>query len=380
MSYIIIFIEEERIKGISIMELLTVSQVSKNYGVSTRMLRYYEQIGLISSQRKEDYAYRVYDEAAIKRLQLVITLRKLRISVSQISEILNDQNALRAAEIFEQNISQIDEEITALSTVKSILVSFVEELNDKANIKLQFDLLNDSPAISTINALSFSKNLIKENVSMDDLNKADENLLKLKEKYIRIMYIPPMTVAEVNFYGETFLPGEEDFLWGIEDKIVKMPNGEMLPEHFGSGLNAIDKLIKDNNLAEVKPDFRLFGFANMGEFAEDEEMKKHGPFYGFGRYVTIPDDMEVPFPLVKKHINGGMYCAFNCSRSDEGQEWEVLNHFVTHDTKWEFDFGREPLCNYGILEEYLNYMNIYEIPFKEKPYIQTDLLMPIREK
>jgi len=46
------------------MEYQTSNQVSQNYGVSTRMLRYYEQIGLLKSNRKDDYAYRVYDENA----------------------------------------------------------------------------------------------------------------------------------------------------------------------------------------------------------------------------------------------------------------------------------------------------------------------------
>ena len=42
----------------------TIGTVSKNLGISSRMLRYYEQIGLIRSRRVEDYAYRVYDEEA----------------------------------------------------------------------------------------------------------------------------------------------------------------------------------------------------------------------------------------------------------------------------------------------------------------------------
>ncbi|MDF2612139.1 MAG: MerR family transcriptional regulator [Lachnospiraceae bacterium] len=37
------------------MELQTISQVSKDYGISARMLRYYEQVGLIESLRKDDY-------------------------------------------------------------------------------------------------------------------------------------------------------------------------------------------------------------------------------------------------------------------------------------------------------------------------------------
>ena len=49
--------------------MMTVTQVSKEYNVSARMLRYYEKIGLISGKHKEDYAYRVYDEDDVRQNQ-----------------------------------------------------------------------------------------------------------------------------------------------------------------------------------------------------------------------------------------------------------------------------------------------------------------------
>lgn len=54
------------------MELKTIREVSLDYGVSRRMLCYYEEIGLIKSSSKDDYAYRVYDENAIQWLQQII--------------------------------------------------------------------------------------------------------------------------------------------------------------------------------------------------------------------------------------------------------------------------------------------------------------------
>lgn len=95
------------------MELQTIRQVSRDYGISARMLRYYEQAGLIQSHRKKDYAYRVYDENAVSRLRQIIVLRKLRVPVKHIVSILNNSDAAEAVELFRQNISQIDNEITA---------------------------------------------------------------------------------------------------------------------------------------------------------------------------------------------------------------------------------------------------------------------------
>ena len=190
-----------------------------------------------------------------------------------------------------------------------------------------------------------------------------------------------MTIAEIKFYGESLLPGEEIYLANEEEKESLFSNiGKTIPNHFIAGLNAVDKLIIDKNLTEIKPDFRLFGFAIMGELAGGPEMKEYGPFYGFGRWLSIPENMEVPFPFIKKHIEGGLYCAFNCALNMPEQEWDVLNHFVTHNEEYEFDFGRDPEFNFGILEEYLNYISIYNLSQKDKPRIQTDLIMPIKKR
>jgi DNA-binding transcriptional MerR regulator len=75
------------------MELQTVNQVSRSTGISAQMLRYYERCGLITSQRKMDYAYRLYDDENIKRIQQIIILRKLQIPVKQIAVILNNPDA-----------------------------------------------------------------------------------------------------------------------------------------------------------------------------------------------------------------------------------------------------------------------------------------------
>ena len=72
------------------MENLTISQVSRMYGVTPRMLRHYEKLGLIRAKRREDYAYWVYDEEAVQRLQQIIILRKLRLSLKEIALLLGD--------------------------------------------------------------------------------------------------------------------------------------------------------------------------------------------------------------------------------------------------------------------------------------------------
>ncbi|WP_243131328.1 MerR family DNA-binding transcriptional regulator [Desulfitobacterium sp. LBE] len=106
------------------MTLQPISKVSKAYSVSTRTLRYYEQLGLLRSSKLPGYAYRAYDAEA----------------------------ASLSPHVFEQE--QVMKLVQALS-------------------------------IKTLSQ--------KEETSMEELNRASEILEQLKD--IRILYLPPMTVA-----------------------------------------------------------------------------------------------------------------------------------------------------------------------------------------
>ena len=333
------------------MELKTIRQASLDYGVSRRMLCYYEEIGLIKSSRKDDYAYRVYDENAIQRLQQIIILRKLQIPVKQIKDILNNQNAVEVIEIFKQNISQLDEEITALSTLKSILMRFVDELQEKADIYLKLELLNDKTMLALVSTLSFSKNKIKEKVSMEELNKANENLNKLADKDVRIVYLPPMTVAAAYATGE-----------GCEGK--------------ASGM--ITQFVKESGLLKIKPDARSFGFdCSKGAAVIGE------PSHVYEVWVSIPDDIEISAPLVKRTFDSGLYAA-HVLRAWDFEDWRLLKEWVNASDKYDNDWDSprwtspETVAGQGF-EETLNFYNFVQKGGKMED-LQLDLLFPIKEK
>ena len=54
------------------MENLMISQISKMFDVTPRMLRHYEKLGLLTSVRREDNAYRSYDEQAVRDRKSVV--------------------------------------------------------------------------------------------------------------------------------------------------------------------------------------------------------------------------------------------------------------------------------------------------------------------
>ena len=68
-------------------DYIKIREVTARYNISARTLRYYEDAGLIQSARSSDYAYRLYDQEAIHRLEQILILRRLNISIKDIQRI-----------------------------------------------------------------------------------------------------------------------------------------------------------------------------------------------------------------------------------------------------------------------------------------------------
>ena len=68
----------------------TVHEVSRLTGVSVRALQYYDQIGLLPPAGRTEAGYRLYDDAALERLQQILLLRALEFSLKDIQAILQN--------------------------------------------------------------------------------------------------------------------------------------------------------------------------------------------------------------------------------------------------------------------------------------------------
>jgi len=66
----------------------TVQKLSKLAGVSTRTLRYYDEIGILKPARINSSGYRIYGENEVNRLQQIMFYRELGISLDNIKNII----------------------------------------------------------------------------------------------------------------------------------------------------------------------------------------------------------------------------------------------------------------------------------------------------
>jgi DNA gyrase inhibitor GyrI len=266
--------------------------------------------------------------------------------LKKIALIFIDSEQNRIVEVFQESIAELDKEITALNTIRDILRIFVSRLNESVRASVKLDLLDDAEIINVIETLTLSKINFKEARSMDDLNKANETLNKLND--VRILHLPPCTVAASHFIG---------------------PDPEL---NSGNGLM---DFIKKVNLYKIKPDARVFGFNHPNP-------SQNRPDYGYEFWVTIPDELDVPAPLGKKHFEGGLYAA-HCIKMGDFHEWEWLCKWAERNSEYlpnYSDKGEEIMGS--CLEEHLNF--VFNVMEDNKKWpgndSQLDLLLPVKFK
>lgn len=107
-------------------QLLNIGQAASASGVSAKMIRHYESIGLIPAASRTDAGYRLYHDEAVHTLQFIRNARDLGFSIAQIDTLLqlwgdrarpsSDVKALAMA-----HIRELDEKIHALQAMKQTL-------------------------------------------------------------------------------------------------------------------------------------------------------------------------------------------------------------------------------------------------------------------
>ncbi len=106
----------------------TVRQLARVAGVSARTLHYYDEIGLLRPDRNPDNGYRIYNRAALLRLQQILFLRELGLSLEEIQVILDEPgfDLLAALEQHRKALLARQERLAALVQTVDRTISYLK--------------------------------------------------------------------------------------------------------------------------------------------------------------------------------------------------------------------------------------------------------------
>ena len=110
---------------------MKIGDLARAAGVSTKAIRYYEQIGVLPKPERADNGYRVYAPSALERLTFVKDAQATGLSLDEIAAILGMREQGEATcdhvmHLLEHHLDQLDAKIVALKKTRTTLAAITD--------------------------------------------------------------------------------------------------------------------------------------------------------------------------------------------------------------------------------------------------------------
>jgi DNA-binding transcriptional MerR regulator len=116
-----------------------IGELAKRLGITTRTIRYYEEIGLMGEIDRLEGSARIYNRDDILRLKFILKLKNLGISLKEMHELsdifdINKKDFSKITpkliEFLDNHISKVDERMTSLSSLRKDIVEYRNRITE----------------------------------------------------------------------------------------------------------------------------------------------------------------------------------------------------------------------------------------------------------
>ena len=119
-------------------KLVTIGKASSLTGVSAKMIRYYEEIGVLKKASRTDAGYRLYNQAHIQQLGFIRRSRNLGFSMTEIQSLLkfwldNDRESRNVKQLALSHLQEINEKILELEQMREVLQTIADKCDGDDN-------------------------------------------------------------------------------------------------------------------------------------------------------------------------------------------------------------------------------------------------------
>lgn len=125
---------------IEVMFMYSISDLAREFGVTTRTIRYYEELGLLNPERSEG-GRRLYSSSDLTRLKLVLRGKRFGFSLEEIREMIllfdedrtGEKQLKRTIEYGEEKLAEVNERICELVEIKEEIEKLMIEFKGRLN-------------------------------------------------------------------------------------------------------------------------------------------------------------------------------------------------------------------------------------------------------
>jgi len=364
--------------------MLRIGEVAKQYDVSNRTLRYWEEMGILASIRAEN-GYRYYDSENVARVNRIALLRKVRMPIAEIEGVFIADDFGEAIDALERHLIRLKQGAAMYGSLIAVVEALIGRIAEARNLEQVFAMLETQCALpdsgrDTYGAMPDSgcdtqcatpgsgrdtHGVIPDSGCDTQCATPDSG----RDTYGAMLDSKHETVPQIRL-SERVMSMSTEQLGNV--RIVSLPAMTVAAYRAESAtpeddcIRVFSKFVLENNLHK-RSGYRNFGFNNPSP-------SEGNPVYGYEMWVTVPEDFDVPEPLVKKQFGGGLYASISTHMNEIGERWKMLYDWCVSSDEYEADFSfqwfEECVMDY---EEFIS----QQVPGSAK---QLDLLSSVKRK
>ncbi len=127
-------------------EITSIGDLAKSLDLTTRTLRYWEEVGIIESVQRADGAVRGYTPYYVRRIRFIMKLKELGLTIREMQDLYvaygeakQTENMIpRLVQILDDHINKVDEKMARLASLRKDVVDYRQRMVEK------FRLSNES--------------------------------------------------------------------------------------------------------------------------------------------------------------------------------------------------------------------------------------------
>lgn len=120
-------------------EVIAIGDLAKSLGVTTRTLRYWEEVGIIESEERADGANRGYSPYFVRRIKFIMKLKELGLTIKEMQDLYvaygeakqTDRLIPQLVQVLDKHIKMVDEKVARLASLRKDIAEYRQRMTTK---------------------------------------------------------------------------------------------------------------------------------------------------------------------------------------------------------------------------------------------------------
>ena len=117
-------------------QIIPIGELAKSIGLTTRTLRYWEEVGIIESEERAGGANRGYSPYFVRRIKFIMKLKDMGLTIKEMQDLYvaygeakeTNQMIPKLVAILDKHTRMVDEKIEKLHSLKKEIIEYRERM------------------------------------------------------------------------------------------------------------------------------------------------------------------------------------------------------------------------------------------------------------